>query len=106
MRLSIFFLAITLYGADVTLMEEIICKVNSDIITRGEMAHDRKLLETELRQQGLSGPRLNEALNDASKNILREKIDQLLLVQKGKELDIKVDSELNKQILDIQRNTK
>ena len=106
MRLAIFFLAVGLYGADATLMEEIICKVNGDIITRGEMAHDKKLLEGELRQQGLSGPRLNDALNDASKNILREKVDQLLLVQKAKELDIKVDSELNKQLLDIQRNTK
>jgi peptidyl-prolyl cis-trans isomerase SurA len=106
MRLGIFFLAIALYGADVSLMEEIICKVNGDIITRGEMIHDKKMLESEMRQQGLTGARLSEALNDGSRNILREKIDQLLLVQKAKELDIKVDSELNKQILDIQRNTK
>jgi peptidyl-prolyl cis-trans isomerase SurA len=106
MRFGIFFLAIALYGADVSLMEEIICKVNGDIITRGEMAFDKKTLESELRQQGLSGPRLNEQLNEASKNLLREKIDQLLLVQKAKELDIKVDSELNKQMLDIQRTSK
>lgn len=106
MRLCIFFLAVAAYGADVTLMEEIICKVNGDIITRGEMIRDRKMLESELRQQGLTGARLNEAVNDAARNILREHIDQLLLVQKGKELDIKVDTELNKQILDIQRTTK
>lgn len=106
MRLGLFFLAVALYGADVTLMEEIICKVNGDIITRGEMLHDKKMLESEMRQQGLTGTRLNEALNDAGRNILREKVDQLLLVQKAKELDIKVDTELNKQILDIQRNTK
>lgn len=106
MRFGIFFLAIALYGADVTLMEEIICKVNGDIITRGEMARDKKMLEAELKQQGISGPRLAEALNEGSKNILREKIDQLLLVQKAKELDIKVDTELNKQMLDIQRNSK
>jgi len=106
MRLGIFFLALSLYGADVSLMEEIICKVNGDIITRGEMAFDKKMLESDLRQQGLTGARLNEAANDASKNLLREKVDQLLLVQKAKELDIKVDSELNKQMLDIQRTSK
>jgi parvulin-like peptidyl-prolyl isomerase len=106
MRLSIIFLGIALYGADVSLMEEIICKVNGDIVTRGEMLHDKKMMETELRQQGLSGARLADALDDSSKNILREKIDQLLLVQKAKELDIKVDTELNKQLLDIQRTTK
>lgn len=99
-------MAAALYAADVTLMEEIICKVNGDIITRGEMAHDRKMLESEMRQQGISGPRLNELLAESSRNILREKVDQLLLVQKAKELDIKVDTELNKQILDIQRTTK
>jgi peptidyl-prolyl cis-trans isomerase SurA len=106
MRLGIFFLAISLYGADIVLMEEIICKVNGDIITRGEMIRDKKLLETEMRQQGLSGARLSEAMADASRDILREKVDQLLLVQKAKELDIKVDTELNKQLLDIQRNVK
>src|ERR1035438_6395340 len=53
MRLGIFFLAIALYAADVSLMEEIICKVNGDIITRGEMIHDKKVLESEMRQQGL-----------------------------------------------------
>lgn len=106
MRLSIFLLAITAYGADVTLMEEIICKVNGDIVTRGEMLHDKKMMESELRSQGLSGAALNDALNDSSKNILREKIDQLLLVQKAKELDLKVDAELTKQLLDIQRTTK
>ena len=107
MRLiCVFFVALGLYAADVTLMEEIICKVNGDIVTRGEMAHDKKMIESEMRQQGISGARLSEALNDAQRNILREKIDQLLLVQKAKELDIKVDNELNKQILDIQRNTK
>jgi peptidyl-prolyl cis-trans isomerase SurA len=106
MRLSIFFLAVALYGADVTLMEEIICKVNGDIVTRGEMLREKKMMESELRQQGLSGARLTDALNEASKNILREKVDELLLVQKAKELDIKVEAELNKQLLDIQRQIK
>jgi parvulin-like peptidyl-prolyl isomerase len=106
MRLGIFCLAVALYGADVALMEEIICKVNGDIITRGEMIHDRKMMESEMRQQGITGARLSELVNDSARNILREKIDQLLLVQKAKELDIKVDTELNKQILDIQRTTK
>jgi parvulin-like peptidyl-prolyl isomerase len=106
MRFSIFFLATALYASDVTLMEEIICKVNGDIITKGEMARDKKELESSMRQQGLSGARLAEALNEGSKNILRERIDQLLLVQKAKELDLKVDAELDKQLLDIQRNSK
>jgi peptidyl-prolyl cis-trans isomerase SurA len=107
MRYYLLFLSVVAFGADVapvTIMEEIICKVNGDIITRGEVERDRKEMETELRRNGLAGIRLQEALTEQAKNILRERIDQLLLVQKAKELDIKVDTELTKQLADIQRN--
>ena len=36
-------------------------------------------------------------------DLLRNRIDQLLLVAKAKELDIKVDTEVNKRIGDLQR---
>jgi len=98
--------AFAVSAADVTVMDEIVCKVNGDIITRDELGHSRKLMEDELRRQGLNGARLAEALNVNSKNILRERIDQLLLIQKGKELDLKIDPEVAKQIADIQRKAK
>jgi parvulin-like peptidyl-prolyl isomerase len=41
----------------------------------------------------------------AARNILRERIDRLLLVQKAKELDVKVDAELNKELRDLQRQS-
>ncbi len=94
------------FAADVSVVEEIICKVNSDIVTRNELERSRKQLEADLRQQGLNGVRLQEAVKEASKNILRERIDQLLLVQRAKELNIKVDAEVTKELADIQRNTK
>ena len=57
MRLiCVFFVAMGLYASDITLMEEIICKVNGDIVTRGEMAHDKKMLETEMRQLKAARP--------------------------------------------------
>jgi len=100
------FVSFALYAADVTVMDEIVCKINGDIITRDEIGHTRKNMEEELRRQGLSGTRLNQVVEDSSKNILRERIDQLLLIQKGKELDLKVDPEVAKQIADIQRKAK
>jgi peptidyl-prolyl cis-trans isomerase SurA len=87
----------------VSVVEEIVCKVNGDIITRTELEHDRKDAESELRKQGLIGNRLKEATDSAARNLLRERIDRLLLIQKAKELDIKVDADLNKQLRDIQR---
>ena len=87
----------------VSVVEEIVCKVNGDIITRTELEHDRKDAEAELRRQGLIGNRLKEATDAAARNLLRERIDRLLLIQKAKELDVKVDADLNKQLRDIQR---
>ncbi len=83
----------------VRVVEEIAVKVNGDIITRGELAEDMREREMYLRQeQKLSGPALQAALQEQSKNMLEEKIDELLLVQKGRDLDIKVDADVIKRL--------
>ncbi|HEY2845674.1 MAG TPA: peptidylprolyl isomerase, partial [Bryobacteraceae bacterium] len=92
--------------ADVVTIEQIICKVNGEIITNIDLDHDRADLEKQLRSQpGMTGPRLEEALKTETPNLLRNKIDNMLLVQKGKELELKVDPEVNKYIADLQRQT-
>ncbi len=93
-------------AAEITVIDEIICKVNGDIITRGDLEKTRKQMEANLRQQGAAGQRLTEAMQDGEKNILRERIDSLLLLSKAKELNLNVDSEVSKQFADIQRNDK
>jgi peptidyl-prolyl cis-trans isomerase SurA len=97
-------LAATLVSAEVKVMEEIVCKVNGDIITRTELDRDRARMAEDLRRQGLSGVRLTQAVNDQAKNLLRERIDNLLLISKGKEMNLNVDSEVNKRLADIQRS--
>ena len=91
--------------ADVVTIEQIICKVNGDIITNIDIQHDRAELEKQYRANGYSGKRLEDAMNAEAPNFLRNKIDHLLLQQKGKELELKVDADLNKQIADMQRQT-
>lgn len=98
--------ALSAPAADVALIEEIIAKVNGDIITRSEVDRSQKSLETELRGQGVTGARLREALDARTKDALRDKIDQLLLVQKGKELNINVDPEVSKYIARLQIESK
>jgi len=93
-------------AAEITVIDEIICKVNGDIITRGDLEKTRKQMEANLRQQGAAGQRLTEAMQDGEKNILRERIDSLLLLSKAKELNLNVDTEVSKQFADIQRNAK
>ncbi len=87
-------------------MEEIVAKVNSDIITRGELAKQRAEFEAEMAQQKLTGTALKDAVGKKASDSLRDQIDQLLLVQKGKELNINVDTEVNRRIADIQSQSK
>ncbi len=93
-------------AADVHIVEEIVAKVNGDIITRGELAHTRQELEAELRQQGVAGPKLADALREKSADALRDQIDQLLLVQKAKDLNIDVNAEITKRLAAMQVQSK
>ena len=69
-------------AADIRVVEEIAAKVNGDIITRGELDEQRRDLEMALRQERhLTGVELTTAVQEESKNLLRDKIDELLFVQ-------------------------
>lgn len=93
-------------AADVKIIEQIVAKVNNEIITRGELERTRRQIEQELKRQGLSGEKLKQALQEAETHILRERIDHLLLVQKGKDLSINVDTEVSKYMAEIQLQSK
>jgi parvulin-like peptidyl-prolyl isomerase len=87
-------------------VEEIVAKVNGDIITRGELEQQRAMLKAKLEQQGLIGARLDQEVNKEASDALRDKIDSLLLVQKGKELSINVDADVNRRIAEVQSESK
>jgi hypothetical protein len=59
-------------------VEEIVVRVNGEIITRGEL--DKLLLQIEagLRQQGLLGTPLDDAVKKTAADRLRDKIDAVL----------------------------
>jgi parvulin-like peptidyl-prolyl isomerase len=91
----------------VHLVEEIVAKVNGEIITRGELEKQRAYIALELQQQkGLTGEALEAAVNAGAAEALRDQIDQLLLVQKAKELNINVDADVNRRIAEIQSESK
>ncbi|HLK47879.1 MAG TPA: peptidylprolyl isomerase [Bryobacteraceae bacterium] len=103
------FIAATLplaHAADIHIVEEIVAKVNGDIITRGEIDRTRQGLEQEFRQRGLTGQALADAVRDEQKNALRDQIDQLLLVQRGKDMNLNVDSDVTRRIAQIQSQSK
>jgi len=91
-----------LAGADIHIVEEIVAKVNGDIITRGELLHTQQEIEADLRQQGATGERLQQAVKARAGDALRDQIDQLLLVQKAKDLNLSVDAEVTKRLAEMQ----
>jgi parvulin-like peptidyl-prolyl isomerase len=93
-------------ASDVRVVEEIVAKVNADIITRGELESTRRSIEAELRKQGLTGAALEKAIKDQANDALRDQIDQLLLVQHAKDLNINVDAEVTKRLAAIQVDSK
>jgi parvulin-like peptidyl-prolyl isomerase len=93
-------------AADVRVVEEIVAKVNGDIITRSELDQQRVEFEKDARQEGLTGVRLQETVNQAVKDALREQIDQMLLVQRAKDMSINVDPDVTRQIAEVQARSK
>lgn len=87
---------------EVKVVEEIVAKVNGNIITRGELERTRVSIEAELRKEGKSGGELAKELKAKEADSLRDQIDQLLLVERGKQLDLKVDPEVTRRVAQIQ----
>ncbi len=87
------------------IIEEIVAKVNGQIITKGDLSRAERDLDADLHHQGLSGADYEKAYEQDKSDILRNKIDQALLVQKGKDLDINVDSDLSKYLAELQKNS-
>ena len=105
MRLSVFpllaaFLLAIPLAAD-TVVEEIVARVNSDIITRSEFQRSRDQLLNELKQK--FGSEADARFAENEKNVLRDLIDQDLLVQKGKDMGITGDTEIIKKLDEIRK---
>jgi parvulin-like peptidyl-prolyl isomerase len=81
--------------------------VNGEIITRGELDEKHKELEAAAAQAGLKGPKADEAIKERATDILREQIDALLLVQKGKDMPgLTVDADVAKYFNNLQAQYK
>ncbi len=80
------------------ILDEIIARVGNDIILKSEYESARKALRDDLsQQQGLQGAQLEQVFQQQSKDLLRNLIDDSLLVQQAKELGISGDLEVIKQ---------
>src|SRR5260221_2554558 len=86
-------LAGPLFAGDI--VETIVARVNNDIVTLSELNHRRDQMRQELGQR-VRGMELQSQIAEQEKALLRDLIDNLLLVQKGKEIGTNVDTEFVK----------
>jgi peptidyl-prolyl cis-trans isomerase SurA len=85
------------YGGAV--VEDIIARVNDQIITRSDYERSLRELDNEGRQRGLTMQQLSEQHRD----LLRNLIDQQLWLSKGKELGINGETELINRLNELRK---
>ena len=87
------------------IIEQILVKVNGEIFTKTDL---EQLQVAALRQRGQqvdlksdqSDEQLRKALNEVTPQIMVDAVDQMLIVQRGKELGYKLNDEQFKSVLD------
>lgn len=93
--LSLLVLTLPSFAAD-KVIEEIVARVNNQIITRSEYLRSKDELRKEAQQQ--DPVNADKIVAERDKDVLRDLIDQQLLLEKGKELGITADTELVKKL--------
>lgn len=82
-----------------TVVEDVVARINDQIITRTEYERAEQQLVQEARQENVPQAEVDDKLH----NLLRDMIDQQLLLSKGKELGITGDAETMRRLDDIRK---
>ena len=84
-----------------TVVEEIIARVNNSIITRSDFERSKLQLKDEAKQQDPNNAEKDVA--EKERDVLRDLIDQQLLIDKGKDLGLTADTELIKKLDEMRK---
>ncbi len=85
-------------------VEEIVTRVNGQIITLSDYQRSKDQLRDDVKQQDPANA--DKLYAEREKDILRDLIDQQLLLAKGKDLDITGDTDLIKQLDQMRKDMK
>lgn len=89
------------FAGDDTVVEEIIARINNQIITRADLRRESEQVLDQLKQQDAATA--DQKFVQRQKDVLRDLIDQQLLVDKGQDLGISADTELVKRLDDMRK---
>jgi len=90
-------------------VEEIVARVNNEVITRSEFERSKVTAEEDAKsdcQNRCTPEQLKTRIDDLQKNALRDLIDQSLLVQRAKDMGISVEPDVIKQLDQIRIENK
>jgi peptidyl-prolyl cis-trans isomerase SurA len=88
-----------------TVIEEIVARVNNDAITLSDVQKADQALHEEIAHdcQGCSPEKMEEIYKDKQKDLLRDLIDQALLVERAKDMGISVETDVIKRLDEIRK---
>jgi len=82
------------------ILEAIIVKVNGDILTKTELEQREVAAIRQRGQQNLTDQQLKQAIAEVTPQILVDTIDEMLMLQKGRDLGYRLSDEQFKDVLD------
>ncbi len=88
-----------------TVIEEIVARVNNDAITLSDVEKADQSLHEEIAHecQGCTPDKIDAAYKDGQKNLLRDLIDQSLLVERAKDMGISVETDVIKRLDELRK---
>jgi len=90
---------------EVTVVDEVIAQVNDDVITLSMLKRENKERVEALIQRGMTEQQANEEVAKHQAELIATLVNEKLLLQKGKELEMasEIETEVNRRMLEIAR---
>ena len=91
---------------EMTVVDEVIVQVNDDVITLSMLKRETKERIEALKQQGMTEQQATEEVTKKQAELIAVLINEKLLLQRGKEMDMAsdIEAEVNRRMLQIARD--
>lgn len=88
---------------ELQVVDEVIAQVNDDVITLSMLKRESKERIETLKQAGMTAEQASEEVNKRQPELIATLVNQQLLLQKGKQLDLsaEVEAEVNRRMLEV-----
>ena len=92
---------------ELQVVDEVIAQINDDVITLSMLKREIKERIDTMKQQGMTEQQASEEVIKRQPDLIATLINEALLLQKGKELDLstEVEAEVNRRMLEVAKET-